>query len=120
MVPTPGSSKTPSLARLTTWLAARKIGALQARQDAWLREHREELDKEARKARKAADKKVRWRWALGCMLLNFGILAALKYLEPILSWGASLAESLTGQAATPPALNLLLPSFGQYGFHDQS
>ena len=61
---------------VTTWLAARKIGSLQARQDAWLKEHREELDKEQRKARKAADKKVRWRWALGCMLLNFGILAA--------------------------------------------
>ena len=29
---------------VTTWLAARKIGALQARQDAWLKEHRAELD----------------------------------------------------------------------------
>ena len=93
---------------VTTWLAARKIGALQARQDAWLKEHRAELDKEQRKARKAADKKVRWRWALGCMLLNFGILAVVKYTDFVLgSVNGVLAAA--GSAAQLPLANLVLP-----------
>ena len=93
---------------VTTWLAARKIGSLQARQDAWLKEHREELDKEQRKARKAADKKVRWRWALGCMLLNFGILAVVKYTDFVLS-SVNGVLSAAGSAAQLPLANLVLP-----------
>lgn len=93
----------------STFCGALFIGRIGEAGKAYLREHRAELDAQAKKAHK---QRVRSRqrvlfWLT--LLLNFGILAALKYLEPVLSWGASLAEILTGQAATPPALNLLLP-----------
>ena len=55
---------------VTTYLAARKVGDLQREQDAWLKEHRAELDKDQRKAYKAAGKKLRWRWTLACLLLR--------------------------------------------------
>ena len=42
-------------------------------------------------------------WFRAVLLLNFGVLAVLKYLNPVMAWGASL----TGKNA--PALGLVLP-----------
>ena len=76
----------------TTWFSALRIDRLASSQTEALKAEEERrkaagdpLTKEERKARKAADKKVRWRWALGCMLLNFGILAVMKYTGFLLS-----------------------------------
>lgn len=93
---------------VTTYLAARKVGDLQREQDAWLKEHRAELDKDQRKAYKAAGKKLRWRWTLACLLLNFGILAVVKYTDFVLS-NVNGVLSAAGSAAQLPMADLVLP-----------
>ena len=79
---------------VTTFLAARKICALQSEQDAWLKAHREELTKEERKERKAKDKAIRRRYFTACILLNFGILAVVKYTAFVLGNVNSLLSAL--------------------------
>jgi len=64
---------------VTTYLAARRVTGLAQVQEAYIKEHKAEMSKEERKAYKAAGKAARWRWTLGCLLLNFGILAVVKY-----------------------------------------
>lgn len=64
---------------VTTYLAARKISALIERQELYLKENRAQMTKEERKAYKAGAKSVRFHWLLACLLLNFGILAVVKY-----------------------------------------
>lgn len=93
---------------ITTYLAARKVGQLQQEQDAWLKAHRAELDKEQRKAYKAAGKKARWRWTLGCLLLNFGILAVVKYTDFVIS-NLNGVLSAAGSATQLPLAELVLP-----------
>ena len=58
---------------VTTYLAGRKVGTLFLRQEQFLKEHKADMDKEARKAYKAKEKSRRFRWMLACLLLNFGI-----------------------------------------------
>lgn len=69
---------------VTTYLTGRKLGNLIREQDQYLKEHKEDLDKEQRKAYKAAEKKRRFRWMMLCLLLNFGILAVVKYTNFII------------------------------------
>jgi len=64
---------------LTTYFAAKKVTDLAQEQDAYMKEHKADLSREERKAYKAAGKALRWRWTLGCLLLNFGILGVVKY-----------------------------------------
>lgn len=92
---------------VTTYLAGRKIAALAAAQEEWLKAHRDELSKEERKARKAKDKSVRFRWMLGCLLVNFGILAVVKYANFVLGNVSALAVFFGGQPI--PSLSLVLP-----------
>ena len=70
---------------VTTWFAARKITDLAGQQAQYMKEHSAEMSREERKAQKAKDKAKRWHWALGCLLLNFGILAVVKYTGFVLS-----------------------------------
>lgn len=64
---------------VTTYLAAKKVTDLAAEQEQYMQEHKADLSREERKAYKAAGKALRWRWTLGCLLLNFGILGVVKY-----------------------------------------
>ena len=64
---------------VTTWLTGCKLGALLERQERYLKEHRAEMSREERKAWQTAARKVRFRWMMACLLLNFGILAVVKY-----------------------------------------
>ncbi len=64
---------------VSTWWCAKRIGAVADEQEAYLKEHKAELSKDERKNYKAGRKKVQWRWLLLCLILNFGILAVLKY-----------------------------------------
>lgn len=94
---------------LSTYLGALAIGRIGEAGKAYLREHKAQLSAEEKKAQKL---RVRARqrvlfWLT--LLLNFGILATLKYLEPVLAWSASMLGALTGSQAAPPALDLLLP-----------
>ena len=70
---------------VTTWLAAKKVTALAAEQEQYMAEHKADLSREERKAYKAAGKALRWRWTLGCLLLNFGILGVVKYTGFVVS-----------------------------------
>ena len=66
---------------VSTWLAGRKVGALFEAQETFLKEHKADMDREARKAYKAREKARRFHWMLACLLLNFGILAVVKYTD---------------------------------------
>ena len=63
---------------VTTWLTGCKLGGLLERQEGYLKEHRAEMSREERKAYQNAARKVRFRWMMACLLLNFGILAVVN------------------------------------------
>lgn len=62
---------------LTTWLTALKLQKLQTAENEYMKAH--EMSKEEKKAFKVYEKRIRWRWLLVGLFLNFGILAVLKY-----------------------------------------
>lgn len=79
----------------TTWIGAKKLAAYSADISA-LRSDKT-LEKEEKKARKEAIVKKRRTVMWGVLLVNFGILACLKYLEPILmGLGVISAENPLG------------------------
>ncbi len=64
---------------LTTYAAGRIIDANHTGQKKYLAEHKAELSKEEKKAYKEKQKNIRFVWMTVCLVLNFGILAVLKY-----------------------------------------
>ncbi len=64
---------------LSCFFAARIMESMRHKEDAYVAEHKESLDKEARKAYRAKEKKKRLRVLLLGLVFNFGILAVLKY-----------------------------------------
>lgn len=70
---------------LTVYFAARMIERNAQRQADYLKEHKADLSKEEKKAYKEGCKGVRLRWLIGCLLLNLGILAAVKYANFVIS-----------------------------------
>jgi len=85
------------LTTLSTWAGALKIGSIAEKSKAELKARKAELDAAGKKALKAAAKKRQRFFFYLVLLLNFGVLALLKYTSPVL------------QAAGRPALNLVLP-----------
>ena len=69
---------------LTTWACALAIEHVGLNGKNHLREHKAELDAEAKKALKAKTRRQQRIFMLIALLLNFGILAALKYVDPLL------------------------------------
>ena len=66
------------LTTVTTFFTARHMGAALAKQDAYLAEHKKELSREEKKEYKARVKSANRKWLIGCLLLNFGMLALCK------------------------------------------
>jgi D-alanyl-lipoteichoic acid acyltransferase DltB (MBOAT superfamily) len=66
---------------LSTWLVAWRIGAMRARQKAYVAEHRAQLSREERKAYNAKQKRAQRRWLILGMALNLGILAFMITLK---------------------------------------
>lgn len=64
---------------ISTYYISRRLGQLQEIQTLYLREKREELSREERKAYKAKMKSGQRKWMVLCLIFNFGILAVLKY-----------------------------------------
>ena len=64
---------------LTTYAAGHIIDANHTGQKKYLAEHKAELSKEEKKAYKEKQKNIRFVWMTVCLVLNFGILAVLKY-----------------------------------------
>ena len=85
------------LTTLSTWGGALAIGHIGERSKAELKARKAELDAAGKKALKAAAKKKQRRLFFLTLILNFGVLALLKYTSPVLV------------AAGRPALNLVLP-----------
>lgn len=70
---------------VTVYFVALRIERNTLRQTAYLKEHKGELSKDEKKAYKERQKKIRLRWFVCCVLLNIGILAAVKYTNFFLS-----------------------------------
>lgn len=68
-----------SVTTLTTYFAADRIGRLAKGQAAHMDVNREGMSKEDRKSFKAAVKAKQRRWLVAGLVLNFGILAVVKY-----------------------------------------
>ena len=85
------------LTTLSTWAGALLIGRTGEKAKAELKARKAELDAAGKKALKAAAKKKQRRLFYLTLILNFGVLALLKYTSPVL------------EAAGRPALNLVLP-----------
>ncbi len=64
---------------LSTYLASRRIEAIRNARENYLETHKSEWSKDERKAYKAATKAKTRVWLILCLVLNFGILAVLKY-----------------------------------------
>ena len=97
------------LTTLTTWGGALMIGRIGEESKATLKARKAELSSEEKKRLKAEAKRRQRLWFLAVLLLNFGVLGVLKYLNPTLGLISSAAGLMTGSAKTAPALNLLLP-----------
>ncbi len=66
---------------LSTYFISIRLTKLQTVQSTYLKEHKEALDREERKAYKALMKLKQRRWLVLCLVINFGILAVLKYSD---------------------------------------
>lgn len=66
---------------ITSYIAGRKMEHLQKLQTEYIKQKKEELSREERKNFKAMMKKKQKRWLILCLILNFGILAVLKYSD---------------------------------------
>ena len=64
---------------LTCFFVARAIERMREKEDEYVAQNKESLDKEARKAYRAKEKKKRFNLLLLGLFLNFGMLAILKY-----------------------------------------
>lgn len=92
---------------VTTWFAARRIGDHLTRQRAYLKERGAELDREAKKAYKKGEARIRRRWVTACLLLNLGILAVVKYTNFVLSNISGVLSLFGGEELSP--VHLILP-----------
>ena len=78
------------LTALSVWGAALRIGQITERCEAQISASKENLAPAERKNVRAAAKKRKRVWMLGALLLNFAILAVLKYTDDVRGWlGAS-------------------------------
>lgn len=66
---------------VTTYLISRRLNDIQILQALYLKEHKEAMSREERKAYKVQMKRKQRKWLILCMVFNFGILAVIKYLD---------------------------------------
>ncbi|MCD7745327.1 MAG: MBOAT family protein [Lachnospiraceae bacterium] len=93
---------------VTVWLLGRRIETLRLRQEAFFKEKKGQLSREEKKAFKSQFKKQQWRWLLGGLLFNLGILAVLKYTNfAIANFNGFL--SMVGSTHQLSYVNLVLP-----------
>ena len=76
-------------------------------EDAFVLANRDTMEKNARKAYRAAEKKKRFRILIGGLVLGFGMLAVLKYTAFVLTGVNSLLGAFGQSGVTVPSL--LLP-----------
>lgn len=89
---------------LTTYAASRRIEAIRTAREAYAQQHKAELTKEQRMAYKNKTKSITRLWLIACLVLNFGILAVLKYANFAISAFTSI---FAGPGAQPAYIDLL-------------
>ncbi len=97
-----------SLTTVSTFLAAFWIDHLAAVHQEHLAAHKSSLTRDERKAGKEALKRRQRRYLVACMLLNFGLLAVMKYTNFALANVNSLLQAI-GSERQLAFLNLALP-----------
>lgn len=93
---------------VTIYVTARIIGRSQERQALYLKEHKAEMSKEEKKSYKDGRHRVRLRWLVFCLLLNIGILAAVKYTNFFISNLNGILD-VFGQTGRISFVSLALP-----------
>ena len=93
---------------LTTFFLARVIENRAKADEDYIATHKADMDKDARKAYKAAGKKRRFRILTAGLILNFGILAVLKYTGFTVSTVNDILGLFTEGRLTVPSLILPL------------
>ena len=89
---------------LSTYFISRQIEGIRGRREQEFALRRAEFSREERKAYKALTKRQSRRWLVLCLVLNFGILAVLKYAN----FGINIATSIfAGANAQPVYLDLV-------------
>ena len=92
---------------LSSYFVARLMGRASRCEQDYLALHKDEMDKDARKQYKAKQKKHRFRILLCGLILNFGILAVLKYTAFAVSNVNSILSAFGREGFVIP--DLLLP-----------
>lgn len=92
---------------VSAYVISRLLGRALRRENEYVEENRERLSKEERKAYRARAKKKRFHILLWGLLLNFGVLAVLKYTAFALNNVNALLGLFGGTPVTVPSL--LLP-----------
>lgn len=93
---------------ITTYLAACQIERNEDRQREYLKIHKEDLSREDKKAYKARQGNIRMGWMVTCILINVGILAAVKYTNFFITNINSILSSF-GQSGKLSFVSLALP-----------
>lgn len=93
---------------ISAYLAGRKLQSMKHRQEEYLAAHKAQMNREEKKAYKAAGKKKQWRWLLLTLLLNLGILAVLKYTNFTIANINSLLHTF-GSAGRISPVDFVLP-----------
>ena len=92
---------------VTVYFAACRISAVRAERAKFLDEHKE-LEKEQKKEYKSKTRLITRRWLVACLLLNFGILFALKYINFTIS-NINALIGIFSSSQIPTFDKLLLP-----------
>ncbi len=100
-------------ATVTTYLAGWQIARIGERQSAYLKEHKAELDKEAKKAYKAGMKHKQWLCLLLCLLFNIGVLAVVKYTNFVMGYLIDVYRGVVPAERNPFKLALFVSFFPQ-------
>ena len=100
---------------VTVYLAGRAMGRDLEEQSAYLKAHKDELSREEKRAYKEGRKRVLFRWFLGCLLLNLGILAVVKYVNFVIANVNGLLSALGGGELALP-LGISFYTFQAVGY----
>ena len=93
---------------VSTYMTGRRLDALKETQDAYIKANKGILSREEKKAYKASMKAKQWKWLLGCLLFNLGILAVLKYTNFVIANFNGLLQ-MFGSGGQISFVDLVLP-----------
>lgn len=92
----------------TVYCAALLIEKNAQRQDAYIKQHKDDFSKEEKKEYKKLQKKIRFRWVAFFVFLNIGILAVVKYSNFFFSLLRPFYTLVSGKEEVP-VVSFLVP-----------